>query len=137
MVVANSKGEVGKVGRAREGITTLRVVIFSTLDLGVVGGDNGVVHEEKSGTGVSNGIDAGGHELTIANLVASTSDFPETLGAIDRGVGDVSGILAAINETEVVGTRSSLLQVSREYILAEDAFVDGGVEESSLLLRLD
>lgn len=137
MVVTNSKSKVGKVGGAREGIATLRVVVLSTLDLAVVGRHNGVVHEEKSRTGVGNGIDAAGHELTITHLVAGTSDFPEPLRVVDGRVGDVSGILAAVDEAEVVGAGSSLLQIGRENILAEDALVDGSVEEGGLLLRLD
>ena len=137
MVVANADGEIWESSRAGEDIATLGAVVLRTTDLLIVGVDNAVIHEKKGGTGVSDGVDARVHESTIANLVTSASKFPEALRVIDWGVGDVTSVLAAVNEAEVVCTWSTLLQISREHILLKNAFIDGSVEESGLCLRLD
>ena len=135
--IANTKTEVWKGSRAREGIATLGVVILGTANLRVVGGDDGVIHHKKGGAGISNGVNVGRLEIAIANLVAGTGKFPEALRVIDGGISNVSGIFAVINEAEVIGAGSSLLQVGGEQTLLQDTFGNGGVEESSLSLRLD
>ena len=57
---ANTDDEVGKGGRAGEGVTTLAGVVGSAGNLSIVGVDDGVWEEKKSGTGISNTADAGG-----------------------------------------------------------------------------
>ena len=56
---------------------------------------------------------------------------------VDGRVSDVAGVLAGVDEAEVVGTWLALLEVSCEDVLVEDTLVDGGIEEGGLGCRCD
>ena len=115
----------------------MAAVVRSAVDLAVVCRDDGVVDEDESGASVSNGVNAGRLEVTTANTVAGTGELPEALRVVDSGVGDVAGVLAGVDEAEVVGAWLALLEVSCEDVLVEDTLVDGGIEEGGLGCRCD
>jgi hypothetical protein len=70
--------------------------------LGVIRAHCVVIQQEESGAGVSNtghGLAVG---LTASDGIAAGGEAPETLAAINGGVGDGTGVLGSVNEAEVV-----------------------------------
>ena len=61
--------------------------------------------------------------------------MPESVAAVDWGVGDGAGVPGAVDEAEVVGTGSALLQGDCEELLLEGVL--DGVEEGGLLVWRD
>ena len=82
--------------------------------MAVVGGHDGSREVEKCGAGVGNGVDAAAREPTGADSVSVTGEFPEAVGRADGDVGDATGVLRRVNETEIVGSWGALLQVGSE-----------------------
>lgn len=62
LVRTDTKGEIRESGRAGESVSTLGSVIGGSLDLLVVGGDNGIRYEDEGGSGISDGVYIGGLE---------------------------------------------------------------------------
>ena len=120
-------------GRAREGVSTLAVVVLGTGDLGVVGGDSGLGQVEEGGAGVSDGIDGGGDGGAAADGVTGGSELPESVGRVDVDVADGTGVLGGVNLAEVVGAGGVVLQAGGEDGQSERAL--DGVEEGGLLHR--
>lgn len=133
---ADLDGEVGKGSRAGNNVTTLVVVKGSARHLAVVGSDDRRWEVQKSGTGVSDGgANAGADGGTGADLVATGGEAPETLAVVDRDVGDSARVLGAVNETEVVGTCSTLSEADGEERSGKGRL--DRVKEGGLLLGAD
>ena len=63
--------------------------------------------------------------------------MPKSLRVIDVGVGNLPGVLAVIDEAEVVCARLALLQIGSEEIFLENVLRNGGIKKSCLSLWLD
>lgn len=137
MVVINADGEVGQAGRTWEYITTLAAIVFGTADLPVVVTNNRVIQEKKSGASVSDSINAGLLEGFIPNSIAGASELPETVGRVNRCIGNVTRMFAIVNEAKVVRSRRALLQVDSENILFKNPLLDCSIEEGRVLSWFD
>lgn len=106
--------EVGKGGAAAEDVSTVRLAVGRSGDLGIVGGDKVVGEKEEGGSSVGNGGDAFTDRGSGANGIPAGCETPETLGVVYGGVCDVASVLAGVNVAEVVATGLTLLQVGGE-----------------------
>lgn len=127
-------GEVGERAAAGEGNTSGLGVVLGTVDLRVVGVDDGVIDVDEGCAGVGNGVDAGAGGGG-ANAVAVGSEAPETLAVVDIDIGNGAGVLALVDVTKVISTSSVVLEVDSEQRLSKLRL--DSVEESGLLHRLD
>jgi hypothetical protein len=124
-LTANGNVEVRQSGAAGENVSTLRVAVRGTGDLGVVSFDISVRDEQESGAGVCDG----------AADVAAGGELPEAIGAVDGHVGDGTGVLGAVDVAEVVSARGTLFQIDGEELLLERGL--DGIEEGGLPSRSD
>lgn len=159
LVVANLDGEGGQLGLAGEDVAADGAVFLGALNVLVVVLDDGVVDQDEGRAGVCclisygvlvwdglEGRRGGGKptsntgnrvrvSLSIANGISVSRELPETLGGVDVSVGDLAGVLALVDEAEVVATGGMILQGDGEEGLVELGL--DGVEEGGLRLRLD
>lgn len=135
-LAVDSDVEVGESGGAGEDVAALVAVVGGARDARVVGVDDVVGEEHEGGAGVGDGgADGAGCGGGGSDAVAAGVELPEAVGAVDRSVGDRTGVLGAVNEAEVVGAGGTLLQVGGEELGLEGVL--DGVEEGGLLVRLD
>lgn len=127
--------EVGKGRVAAKDVSAIGLAVGGSRDLGVVGGYEVIWEEEKGGSGVGDGRDALADWRSRADGVPAACEAPESLGVVDRGVGDVASVLAGVNVAKVVATGRTLLQVGREEWGVEAGLGVG--EEGLLLVGLD
>lgn len=132
---ANGDGEAGQGSTAWEDVAALSAVVLSATDLGVVGLDNGGVDIDESCAGVDDTVDRAADSCRSADLVTGSSEAPEALAVVNRDVGDGSSVLRGVNEAEVVGTGSMVLEGDSEELLSKRAL--DGVEECLLGGRRD
>lgn len=132
---ANGDGEAGQGSTAWEDVATLGAVVLSAADLRVVGLDDSGVDIDESCAGVDDGVDGTADGCRSADLVTGSSEAPETLAVVDRDVGDGTSVLRGVNEAEVVGTGSVVLEGDSEELLSKRAL--DGVEECLLGGRRD
>ena len=137
MGILDTNDKVWEASRAGESVATLAAIIRSTIHLVVIGRHNVVVQEEESGTGVSNAVNAGRCKATISNCITGTGELPEAIGGVDRRVGDVTSIFAAVDDAKGITSWLAFLQIGSKHILSKDTFIDGSVEEGGLLCRSD
>ena len=119
LVRTDTEGEVRESGRAGENVSTLTFVIFGSFDSLVVCGDGVIGYKKEGGSGVSDGVKAGGLEWSTADAVTWTCELPETFGIIYIGVGDRASVLAVVDSTKVIGTSGVVFEVSSEEGLTE------------------
>ena len=62
LVRTDTEGEVRESGRAGENVSTQAWFVLGSLDLLVVGGDGVIGYKKEGGSGVSDGVKAGGLE---------------------------------------------------------------------------
>lgn len=132
--VTNGNGHVGQSGVARVDETTNLGIELRTLDLGVVGIGDRLVHKEKGGTSVSDGLGSTG---VLKDLVANGKLGRRELPEARRGVhGDPSHLaleLGGIDLAELVNTSAIRVKISGEHREVEVAH---DVVEEGLLGRL-
>lgn len=133
IVGADGDGEVGQGGGAVEDVAAILRALLSAGDLLVVGSDDIGGEHHEGGAGVGNTLDGGAGGA--ADLVAIRGEHPEALRAVDGLVGNGAGVLGAVDEAEVIGAGSVVLQAGGEDGLVK-AGLDG-VEEGGLGLGLD
>lgn len=141
--VTNAEGEVRKVRIAAEDPSTVegrvlngkswsalvslhwRVLKFKrggayggTVNIGVVGLDNGSGQVDQGGTSVSNGSDVIVDEVGVTNTVAGGGELPVAgqLGHVSVGQAVREGV---VDEAKVVGTSGVVVQVGAEDGLVE------------------
>lgn len=85
-VRADGNAEVGKIGRAVKDVTTGIVIILCATDLRVVSRNDTIIKKKQCGSGISNSIKASARLAT--DFVAIYSEAPESLRAINAGIGD-------------------------------------------------
>lgn len=102
--LADAEAEVGKVGVTGEDVTAVNSVVAGSLNGGIVSVDDvsGEKHQGRASVG-----DAGDGVTGVgvgANLVAGRVEGPETVGAVDGDVLDVTRVGGLVDEAEVVST---------------------------------
>ena len=113
-VAANAERNTWEGGRAREDVTSLGCTVGSTGDLGIVGCDSGGREIQKRRTGVGDAVNRGRDKPSRANGISASSEFPEAIGGVDRGVSDTARVFAGIDVAKVVVARLTFLQVGSE-----------------------
>lgn len=121
---ADDGGKRGQSGRAGEHVSTVCGGVGGPCDFGVVGFDDGGGEVQQRGAGVANGVDGGLHDSSGADCVSSRGELPEAVGGVNVDVGQGSGVLGRVDEAEVVGTGSVVLERDAEHRGSERA-VDG------------
>jgi len=91
-VVSNGNLEIGKGGFCWDGVTTLLRVVLCTFYLVVVGRNDSVWQQQQRGTGVGNTLNRGRVHGAVTNSIAVSSEAPETLRVVHRGVFDGASI---------------------------------------------
>lgn len=83
----------------------------------------------------SNTSDGGLLGVALSDRVTVSSELPETLGVVHIGIGEFTSELLLVDEAEVIGARSMVLQGHSEQRGVQ--LVLDGVEERSLGLGLN
>ena len=113
-VAADAECQAGEGGGAGEDVAAVGGRVLRARNLSVVRADEGGGGVDEGGAGVSDGVDGGRDEAAGAHGVAGTGELPEAVGGVDRHVGDGAGVLRGVEEAEVVGAWSALLQVDSD-----------------------
>ena len=132
-VVTDSEGEIGQGSSAVEDIAAVIARISGAANRSIVGGDSGVAGEEEGGSGVSDTrVSTLGAGLTV-HREGLGGVLPETVAAVDRGVGNVSRVLGRIGLSKIIGSISVLGEVGGEERRVQARL--GVVKESRRLVR--
>lgn len=118
-LAADGQGEVGQSSGARENVSTVGVAVLRARDLGVVGLDDGSGQVEEGGSGVGDAVDGRLSLRASADRVAREVELPPSLAGVHVHVGDVSGVLSAVQEAKIIGTGSVVLECDGEERLGE------------------
>lgn len=94
--------EVGELGGAREDVATLVVVVRCAGDGRVVVVDGLVGEEKEGGASVGDGGANRAGSGRRSDAVTAGVELPESVTAVDWGVGDGAGVLGGVDEAEVV-----------------------------------
>ena len=111
------------------------MAVLGALNLRIVGGNSLVAEKQEGGASIGNtcicGLRAAGADSDRVG-----SEGPETSGAVNVGVGNLTGVFGTVDEAEIVATRCTREQISGKERLRE-ALVNGVGEECVRLLGLD
>lgn len=135
MVAFNADDEVGKACGAREDETTLAVVILCSSHRFVIVRDNRIVNQDQCRSSVGNGVDARGLERPVSNAIAGARELPKPVGRVDRGIRDLTRVLAIVDESKVVCSRNTFLQINREHVGGKCSLLDCRIKKGGLLFR--
>lgn len=113
-IAADGEGDGREGGAAWVGVAALGLVVLGAGDAAVVGGDDGVVEEEKGGSGVGDGVADGAARGAAVDAVAVGGEAPETAAAVDGDVGDCARVGGIVDAAETVGSGLALLEVGGE-----------------------
>lgn len=92
VALANTESQVMQDSDLGEDETALVLVIAGTANTTVVGVDNAVREEGKSGAGVSNTVNGAGGDGGAVGGEAVGVELPEALAVVDGDVVDVAGV---------------------------------------------
>ena len=114
-VGADAESQTGESGGAGEYVAAVGVGILRAGHLAVVGRHDSSRGVDEGGASIGDGVDGRGSESARSDGIAGAGEFPEALSGGDWNVGDRTGVLGRVDETEIVSAYGTLFQVDTQH----------------------
>ena len=113
-VVTDGEGQVGEGGAAVEDVAAIGLGVGRAGDLPVVGSNGVIRHQDEGGSSIGDTGETTHGARGATNTVAGRWVLPETVAAVNIGIGEGASVLGRVGCTEVIGSVGVLGEVSRE-----------------------